>query len=261
MPDKAISLREFFAGIGAYRKAHRVIVRHRLWAYVIFPGIMSLCYIMLLIAVGRIYFGDVSDHINRHWLPPLIKGDATEIITSILLWVLLFILTYITYKYVILIIFSPILTQLSEVTEKVICNEPAPDFSFKYFVRDIFRGLIINLRNVFRVLSMSFLAWLMAFIPVAGPPVSITLIFLIQSFYDGFGLTDYTLERKRYSVRESIVFVRRNRSRITGVGSGFMLLLLVPVAGWFTAPTYGTVAATIAALEKISENDPRLANL
>ena len=42
---------------------------------------------------------------------------------------------------------------------------------------------------------------------------------------------------------------------------GFVLLLMIPVFGWFAAPGYGTVAATLAALEKINGSDQELENL
>ncbi len=100
---------------------------------------------------------------------------------------------------------------------------------------------------------MTFLAWLVTVIPVIGPPVSAFLILIIQSYYSGFSLIDYTLERKRYTVGESIAFAKRNRSRVTGVGMGFILIMFVPVIGWFAAPGFGVVAATLSSLEIIEE--------
>ena len=112
---------------------------------------------------------------------------------------------------------------------------------------------MLNLRNLFFSLIFTLLAWLLVFIPVVGALVSMVLIILIQSYYGGFSLMDYTLERRRYSVSESIKFSKHHRSLATGLGGGFMLLALVPVVGWFAAPTYGTVAATLASLEKIEQ--------
>ncbi|MDM8526372.1 EI24 domain-containing protein, partial [Desulfococcaceae bacterium HSG8] len=230
------------------------ILEHRLWPYMIIPGIMSFCYIILLIAVGRIYFPVFSGIINENLIPNFIKGEATAIITAVLLWLFLFFVGYITYKQVVLIILSPVLSYLSEVTEKVVYNGESPDFSFKNLFKDIVRGLIISLRNLLRLIVLSAMAWMIVFIPIIGAVISPILIFLIQFFYDGFSLIDYTLERKRYSVRESIRFAKDNRARVMGVGMGFMLILIIPLIGWLTAPAYGTVAATLASLEKIDSN-------
>ncbi|QTA89839.1 EI24 domain-containing protein [Desulfonema magnum] len=255
------NIKEFFKGIGAYVKAHRTISKYNLWSYMTLPGIMSLCYIFLLIFLGNIYFSGLSDHINKNWIPTFMKGEAMVIVTFVLLWIVLFLIAYITYRQIVLIFFSPILSYLSEVTEKVVYNEPPPELNFKDFVKDIIRGLIINLRNLFLTIILTFFAWILVFIPILGVMVSPVLMFLIQFYYNGFGLIDYTLERKRYSVRESIEFARGNRARVIGVGAGFMLMLLIPLVGWFSAPAYGTIAATLAALDKINENDPRLEGL
>lgn len=249
------SIKELFRGLHSYIRAHRVISEHKLWTYVVIPGVMSVCYILLLIFLGRLYFTEISAYITGHWIPTSIKGDITVTITTVLLWILLLLIGYITYKQMILIFFSPILSYLSELTETVVYNEPAPEFCFKNLVRDIVRGLIINLRNLFLTLILMMIAWVMILIPGLGPPLSTSLMLLIQFFYDGSGLVDYTLERKRYSVRESIHFVKANRARVVGVGMGFMLILIIPLAGWFAAPSYGTVAATLATLDKIREEN------
>jgi CysZ protein len=252
------SIKELFRGLHSYIRAHRVISEHKLWTYVAIPGFMSFCYILLLIFVGRVYFTEISDYITRHWIPASIKGEVTVAITTVLLWILVLMVGYITYKQIILIFLSPILSYLSELTETVVYNEPAPEFRFGNLVRDIVRGLIINLRNLFLTLILMMTAWVTMLIPGLGPPVSTGLMLLIQFFYDGSGLVDYTLERKRYSVRESIHFVKANRARVIGIGMGFMLILVIPLAGWFAAPSYGTVAATLATLDKIrEENDSR----
>ncbi len=252
------SVKELFEGLHAYIRAHRVISEHKLRIYVVIPGVMSVCYILLLIFLGRRYFTDISAYITSHWIPASIgsiKGDVTVTVTAVLLWILLLLIGYITYKQMILIVFSPILSYLSELTETAVYNEPAPEFSFKHLVKDIARGLIINLRNLFLTLILMMTAWVAILIPGFGPAVSTGLMLLIQFFYDGSGLMDYTLERKRYSVRESIQFVKANRARVIGVGMGFMLILVIPLVGWFAAPSYGTVAATLATLDKIRQKN------
>jgi len=246
-------LKEIFKGIGTYGRAHKVIIQHRLWRYMIIPGILSLCYVVLIIFIGKIYFDNISAYINENWIPGAMKGEAMMIITALLLWSFLFLIAYMSYKYVVLIFFSPFLSYLSEKTETAVYNQPSPDFEFRQLLKDIVRGFIINMRNMFLTVVLTLSAWLTVFVPVIGMIISPVLILLIQSFYDGFGLVDYTLERKRYSVKKSIQFTRENRGRVIGVGMGFMFLFMIPVLGWLTAPTYGTVAATLAALDKINK--------
>jgi CysZ protein len=246
-------LKEFFKGLGAYGKAHRTISKYKLWSYIIFPGIISLFYILMLIAVGGIYFPSLSNYINARLIPDFMKGEAMKAVTAVLLWIFLLLMGYITYKQVVLIFLSPILSYLSEVTEKAVYSQPSPDLNFKDLIKDLVRGIVINVRNLFFMIILMIPAWMLVIIPLVGAVISPVLMFLIQFYFDGFSLMDYTLERKRYSVKESIRFARNNRPRVIGVGMGFMLMFIIPLVGWFTAPAYGTVAATLAALEKIEE--------
>ena len=251
-------IKKLLKGLGAYIKANQVIFKYKLWPYMIIPGIMSLCYILTLIIMGNIWFGDISSYIHMHWIPRFLQGEVMQMITTFLLWVLLFVTGYVSYQPFILVLFSPILGYLSEITENYIYNQVSAPFNFKNLLKDIFRSLIINIRNIIKMLFFIILGWFCILIPVIGPIISSFLILMIQAFYNGFSLTDYTLERKRFSVKQSIIFIEENRAVTTGIGLGFMLMMFVPVLGWVTAPAYGTVAATIAALEKI--NNQNLSN-
>ncbi len=101
-------LKEIFKGIGTYGRAHKMILKHRLWRYMIIPGIMSLCYVVLIIFIGKIYFADISGYVNENWIPGVMKGGAMVIITTLLLWSFLFLIAYMSYKYVVLILFLPV---------------------------------------------------------------------------------------------------------------------------------------------------------
>jgi CysZ protein len=210
---------------------------------------------MGLLFVGAIYASDISAYINTHWIPGFMQGDIMSVLTTILIWFVFPLLGYMSYKYVILIVFSPILGHLSEIVEEKLYHQSAPDFTIKTLFRDLVRGVVITLRNLILTIIYTFLLWLLVFIPIIGVFLSPLLIILTQSFYDGFGLFDYTLERKAYSVKQSIRFSRAHRGTIVGTGLGFILLLMIPVVGWFAAPAYGTIAATLSAL-KMVESQP-----
>lgn len=248
-------VKELLAGFNGYPKAHRVIMKHKLWPWIAVPGVMSFVYLLVLVILGTTFLPGVSASINQNWVPDFLSGGATYYLVSVLLWLFLIIAGYLSYQQIILILFSPILGYVSETVETKIYQQPPPEFSLKDLIRDILRGLTINLRNLGWMLLLTGMAWLLSIIPLVGALISPFLIILIQSYYSGFGLVDYTLERKRYSVSESIAFVHQNKGRVTGVGLGFVLLLLVPLIGWFFAPGYGSVAATLAALETINDRE------
>ncbi len=242
---------EFIHGLRAYATANQVILKHRLWPYLIVPGVLSLVIIMIIITGGTIYFDDLSQYISTNWLPGFMNHPAMTFVTAFLLWILLLIIGFMAYKHIVLVLFSPVLGQLSEKTGELVFNDPPPAFSIKTMLADLHRSVIINVRNILLTLLLTAIAWSFIFIPLIGTLISTALIFLIQAYYGGFGLIDCVLERKRYSVRQSVDFAKNHRGRLIGVGTGFMLLLAIPIVGWFVAPAYGAVAATLATLKKI----------
>ena len=252
-------IKEFLNGIRAYPRAHKVIKDHKLWPYIIIPGIISLCYVFLMVVVGKIYFPELIAYIWTHWVPSFMRWEFVRIITGFALWIIFILTIYITYQPVILVVFSPVLAILSETTEKRAYNREFPHFKLKAFFRDIVRSVHINLRNTALMIFFIIPAWLFIFIPVIGTIISAVLIFLIQSHYNGFSLADYTLERKRLPVKQRIEFAKTNRGRILGIGAGFMLIVIIPVLGWFMAPAYGTVAATLATLDVLDKETDKTA--
>lgn len=251
-------IKDLFVGANSYFNAARVIKKHKLWPFMAVPGFLSICYVLILIVLGSVYFDNVSAYINESWIPGFMQGNAMQVVVNVILWLFLLVIGFVSYKEVVLIFFSPFLGYLSEKVESLVYGHESPPFKLKDLVTDIIRGLILSFRNLFAMLLFTFLALLVAFIPLIGTVVSPVLIILIQSYYGGVGLVDFTLERKRYTVKDSIAFSRKNRGRITGVGIGFVLILMVPVLGWFAAPGYGTVAATLSILEKMKEEETAL---
>ncbi len=250
-------IREIISGFLTYFAAHGVMKRHRIWPYMVVPGILSLTYIICLVIIGTIYFPDITGYLYHQWTPGFLKTRIILMIYTFFLWVILILSGYITYQPIVLIFFSPILSYISEVTESCIYGSPGPTFSLKTLFQDLWRSIVINLQNLVRMVVLIILAWLFVLLPLIGAVISACLIFLIQAYYNGFALMDYTLERKRFSVKESVRFARSNRPRVIGVGIGFMAMMLIPVLGWFAAPTYGAVAATLGALDRIEGPLPK----
>ena len=157
-------------------------------------------------------------------------------------------------KYIVMIVLSPFMSILSEKVESAIKGTPVK--SDGNFITDLIRGLRIALRNIIRELLLTLVVIvLFNLLPVIVTIACTVVIFLIQSYYAGFGNMDYTLERKQFNVRESVKFVRRNWSLAIGNGMFFLLLFVVPVIGWVLAPVYGTISAALLVLTQ-TDNIP-----
>lgn len=238
-------------GATAYLSAFKIIREYSLWKYVILSGLISAVFgfaIFFSIWQSADYVGD--------WLGSFYSWDFGKSIfdrvVDYFAGGVMIVLALILYKYVIMVVVSPFMSLMSEAIEnKTNESYTAQAFSLSKFISDLLRGLRIALGNLIKELGLTlgiFLVGLFPLFTVATP----ILLFLVQSYYAGFGNMDYYLERHA-SVRESRRFVRRHKGLAIGNGAVFMLLLLVPVIGLFLAPALGTVAATTQSMKRFDE--------
>jgi CysZ protein len=154
------------------------------------------------------------------------------------------------FKYLFLIIGSPLFAYLSEKTEAILLNKEYP-FSLKRFITDIIRGISIALRNTLWQTVYTISILLLALIPVLGWITPLLALF-VECFYFGFSMLDYTNERKGLSSSLSIDFINRHRGLAIGNGMVFYLMHGLPVIGWIFAPGYAVIAATLSLQQKES---------
>jgi CysZ protein len=234
---------ELKSGANAYGRAHRAIVKHNLWGYLLIPGIASLLYAAALATLGFVFYDDVAAA-GSQWAGESVWQGVLWWLISIVFWLVVILLIFFTHKYVTLMLLSPFLSHLSEVVEVKEFQRGKIDSSLREILHDLWRGILINLRN----LTLEFLLSIpLGFVPFVGT----FLVFFVQSFYVGFSMMDYTLERKRLSVGASARFVRSHRGIAYGIGGVYNLIMLIPLVGWFFAPTYATIASTLVTVEAL----------
>lgn len=244
-------MQSFLRGATSYLTGLQLIARHKLWLYFWMPVLLSLVlgYLVLRTAYG------LSDDMGG-WLIsfyPFEWGSATIAkIAAVMGGVSLVVFTLLIFRYIIMAVAAPFMSLLSEKLEhKLYPDRPKTPFSLSKMLSDLMRGIRIALRNIVRELFLTLLLLLLGIIlPFLSPVVPFLIIFL-QAYYAGFGNFDYTLER-RFGVRESVRFVKRNRLLAMGNGIVFVLLLMTVVGFLFALPL-GTTAGALVTLERLEE--------
>jgi len=247
-------LKEIIISIQSYIEAHRFIVKHKLWRWILIPGII---YAILFFA-GIILFWRSSDYSIQkmlditglgRWVHSSAEGwlKFLFIFGSVILKLILMLLYFSLFKYLFLIVGSPLFAYLSEKTEAIIEGTDFP-FSFKQLLHDIARGVRIALRNTLwqTVYTVSIL--ILSFIPVVGWFTPFFAL-LIECYYFGFSMLDYSCERHRLSTAQSIAFIGRHKGLAIGNGIVFYLMHMIIFAGWILAPSYAVIAATLSLLK------------
>ena len=244
-------LKDIVIAIQAYGQAHKFIRRHNLWKWIIIPGIIY----MLLFFVSMYFFGkSASSVVDFIMIKTGLRSYAQEMhsriigffitIGGIILWLILMLFYFSLFKYLWLIVGSPIFAYLSEKTEAIIEGKNYP-FSFKQLIKDIIRGIQIALRNTLWQTVYTFSILIISLVPVVGW-VTPVFALLIECYYYGFSMLDYSCERNKLSVSQSIDFIGSRKGLAIGNGLLFYLMHLVPVLGWILAPAYAVIAATLS---------------
>lgn len=244
-------LKDIIIAIQAYFQAHRFIKKHQLWKWILIPGIIY----SVLFVIGMYYFMHTSSQFIewlslktglKNWIDTLSSSFLGFIFTmgSLLLWLILLLFYFSLFKYLFLIIGSPVFAYLSEKTEAIIEGKDIL-FNFKQLLKDILRGIKLSARNSLwqTVYTLSIL--LLSLIPVLGwlTPV---LAILIECYYYGFSMLDYSMERHKKTPAESIYYVSSHKGLAIGNGIVFYLFHFLPIIGWVLAPAYAVVAATLS---------------
>ncbi len=244
-------LKEIVTAIQAYFQTHRFINKHRLWKWIIIPGLLY----MLLFCAGIYFFWTSStaaiewmfvktgvrgwmDKMNEGWLSFLL------IFGRIMIHLVFLMFYFSLFKYMFLILGSPLFAYLSEKTEAILEGKDFP-FSFTQLLKDILRGIRIALRNMLWQTVYAVSIFILAFIPVVGwitPLISL----LVECYYLGFSMLDYSCERHKLSTSQSIGFIGKHKGLAIGNGLVFLLMHLIPFLGWLLAPSYAVIAATIS---------------
>jgi CysZ protein len=243
-----VLLKEIVIAIQAWGEAHRFILQHRLWKWVLIPGLL---YTILFIS-GIYFFGrsatDVVEYITHilhlsDWSQQFQNSLLGFLFTfaGIIFWLTLLLFYFSFLKYICLIIGAPLFAYLSGRTEAIIENKTeTPGWSA--IRKEAARGIKLALRNCGWQTVYLVALLLLSLIPVIGWITPLIVLFM-ECYYYGFSMVDYGMARKGESMGQSTHFIGRHKGLAMGNGILFYLMhLAIPFA-----PAYAIVAGTLTA--------------
>ena len=244
-------LKEIIIAIQSYIDAHNFIRQHKLWKWIIIPGII---YTILFIA-GMYFFWNSSDSAVT-WLSKQIgledwlQRQRNEFLSflflmaGMMLRLILVFFYFSLFKYLFLIIGSPVFAYLSEKTSSIIEGREYP-FDAKQLIKDAWRGIKLALRNTIWQTVYALSLILLSLIPLFGWITPLIALF-VECYYYGFSMMDYSCERNKLSPSASINLISRYKGLAIGNGLMFYLMHGLVIVGWILAPAYAVVAATLS---------------
>ncbi len=249
----------FFVGFGkgftAFFRAFSIVFGKGLWYYLFFP--LILWTIMLLVSI---YFtsqlGDfiqiwIDEQIKTipeegHWLSWL-KSFENGWLGIIVAWIIKIFLWFVSgtfMKYLTLIFLSPVFSLLSEAVA-VRLGAKNVSFDGAQLMKDILRGIMISLRNMMFEYALMFLGF---FLSMIFPPLGFIitpLLFIVGWYFIGFTMMDYSCERNKMGVIESVRFIRANKGIAVGLGFCYSIIMWFPLLGFMFAPVMAVSGGTL----------------
>ena len=218
------------------------------------PGII---YTLLFIA-GMIFFWQSSDGVIS-WISrelrieSWLQKERSEwlsflfVMTGMMMRLILVLFYFSLFKYFILIIGSPVFAYLSEKTEAIIDGKEH-SFNWSELKKDCGRSIRLALRNAGWQIVYLIALVLLSLIPVIGW-ITPLIALLMECYYFGFTMLDYSLARNGFDGSRSIHFIGRHRGLAIGNGILFYLAHVLIVL----APAYAIIAATLT-IQKVKNN-------
>lgn len=244
-------LKEIILAIQAYFDAHQFIRAHKLWKWILIPGAV---YALLFCGSMYFFWHSTSDAVStianslgvEGWLKRQRSGllHFLFIMTELIVRLLLMLFYFSLFKYLMLLIGSPVFAYLSERTESILEGRAFP-FSLRQLARDAGRGALVALRNALWQTVYIVALLLLSVVPVAGWIAPVTALF-VECYYYGFSMLDYSCSRDQLPPAQSSRFIGHHRGLAIGNGLLFYAMHIVPLAGWVLAPAYAVIAATLS---------------
>jgi len=245
--------------ISSYGSAIEFVFKNKMKRYFLWPIVLNI----LFFTTGFHFLGELSENLliwTEHFIDfenwNFWGSDFLSKTAHFVLWIVLKIVIFLVLAFlgghVVLILMSPILAIVSERTEQVLEGSNYP-LTYKQLVIDIARGIRISIRNFAFEILFIILLFGLSFVPILGFGSSPILV-LVSAYYYGFSFIDYNLERKKFSVSESVNYMKKNRGIVIGNGLLFAFILTIPFIGVALSSFVAIISAVAATITLHKKN-------
>ena len=240
-------LKEIVIAVQSWDEARLFIKKHGLFRWIIIPGIIYT----LLFILGMFFFWSSANDViswisSRLQIETWLQKERSEwlsflfVMTGMMLRLILVLFYFSFFKYLILIIGSPVFAYLSEKTEAMLEGKEH-HFNWGDLKKDCLRSSKLALRNCgWQTVYLIALIFLSA-IPVAGWIVPVIAL-LMECYYFGFSMLDYSFARAGFTPAQSISFIGRHKGLAIGNGLLFYFMHIIIIL----APAYAIIAGTLS---------------
>lgn len=239
-------LKEIVIAVQSWGEARKFIKQHRFFKWIIIPGIIYT----LLCIIGLIFFWSSADNVvtwasRQLRIETWLQSKESQwlsfmfLMTGMMLRLVLFLFYFSLFKYLILIIGSPLFAYLSEKTEAIIEGKEHV-FNWPEAKKDCIRSIRLALRNCLWQSFYLVCLIIMSLIPVIGW-ITPVIALLMEGYYFGFSMLDYSFARINFTPARSVKFIGRHKGLAIGNGILFYLMHVVIIL----APAYAVIAATL----------------
>ena len=241
-------LKELIISIRAFFRAHQFIMQHRMWRWMILPGIIYA----FLFVIGITYFSQTSSLfiewiILKTGLKSWVDSIGSDLIGffitmgSFWLWFTLLLFYFALFKFIFLLLFAPV---FSYQHLRIAAIQKNQIFIFKWgeYIMLVIRAVKLNLTNMLWQTVYLIPIIIICTIPIIGWFTPILTI-LMECYYFGYAMLDYGLATENKSRVSATSYVSNHKGLPIANGIVFYIMHLIPVVGWMTAPFYALIAA------------------
>jgi len=219
-----------------------------MWRWMIIPGILYA----FLFVIGITYFSQTSSTFIewiilktglKSWVDAVGNNLIGFFITmgSFWLWFTLLLFYFALFKFIFLILFSPVFSY-QHLRIAAIQKKEAFKFNWTEYIKLVIRAIKLNVTNMLWQVVYLIPIILVCTIPIIGWFTPIFTI-LMECYYFGYAMLDYGLATENKSRVSAANYVSTHKGLPIANGIVFYIMHLVPVIGWMTAPFYALIAA------------------